>query len=179
MSVKQWVKTLVVIAIPIVNLVFLFRWAFGEYNVLKNYSRAFLIVISIFIGFSLMLGIAGAVVESQSYQGQTQATYDYVAVEEYNRKKEEDLTNNLEILDISIERDASDFAEIVGKVRNNSTSKAYSNFTITCNVYDKDNAILQTVNIFIENTIPEGEILKFSEFAIHIDAFSVKVIKIS
>lgn len=179
MSVKQWVKTLIIIAVPIVNLIFLFRWAFGGDNPLKNYSRAFLMVFSTFIGISLILGIAGVVLESQSYKGQTQATYDFMAEEEYRKSNEEDLNNNLEILDISIQTRDDGFNEIVGKVRNNSTSKSYSHFTITCNVYDKDNAIIQTISISVDDTVPEGETFKFSEFGVHIDASSVKVIKIN
>jgi len=177
MSVKKWVKTLIIIAIPIVNLIFVFRWAFGGDNPLKNYSRAFLTVFSTFIGISIILGVLGAVLDSQSYQGQTQDAYDFMAQEEYEKSIEEDLNNNLEILDISIQSRDNEFKEIVGRVRNNSTSEPYSYFSITCNVYDKDNAIVQTVDIFVEDTVPEGETLKFSEWPIHGDASSVKVIK--
>lgn len=184
MSVKQWVKILIIIAVPIINLIFLFRWAFGGDNPLKNYSRAILIVFSTSIGISIMLGVLGAVLESQSYQGHPQAANNIItAQEEYEKTVEEDLNTNLEILDIFVQtRDdgfEEEFKEIVGKVRNNSISKSYTNFSITCNIYDEDNSIVQTVDIFVESTVPEGETLKFSEWPIHGDASSVKVIKIS
>lgn len=179
MSVKQWVKTLIIIAIPIVNLIFLIRWAFEEDNPRRNYSRAFLMVISTFIGVSLILSIIGGALGHHSYQEQTQSTFDYAAYEEYKKSIEEELNNNLEILDASIQNRDNEFKEIVGKVRNNSTSNSYSNFSITCNIYDKDNAIIQTVKILIEETVPEGETLKFNEWPIHGDASSVKVIRIN
>lgn len=68
---------------------------------------------------------------------------------------------NLEILNTSIEK-IDNVNKIVGRVRNNSTSRTYYSFVIECNVFDKDNSILQTVNVSTSETVPPGEILKFN-----------------
>lgn len=86
---------------------------------------------------------------------------------------------NLEILNISIEKAATG-NEIVGRVRNNSTSMSYPSFAIKCNVYDKDNSILQTVEIINITTVPPGDVVKVKYTGRQIDplAVSVKPLKI-
>lgn len=51
LSLGEWLLTLIVIAIPFVNLIMLFIWAFGEGNTnRKNFSRAYLIyTLAIFV----------------------------------------------------------------------------------------------------------------------------------
>jgi ABC-type multidrug transport system permease subunit len=50
-SVKDWIATLIVCAIPLVNLIMLFIWAFGDSAnpSKKNYARASLLLAAIFI----------------------------------------------------------------------------------------------------------------------------------
>ena len=60
---------------------------------------------------------------------------------------------DLKVVGISIENTTTG-NEIVGRVKNNSTSTTYSYFVIECNVYDKDNSILQTVDISITEKVP-------------------------
>lgn len=63
MTVGQWVGTILLITyVPIVNLVLLFLWAFGDAPVeKKNFCRAYLVVMAIGIGISIVLGIGLAV----------------------------------------------------------------------------------------------------------------------
>ena len=50
MSVKDWLITLIITAIPIVGLIMLFVWAFSEGNVNRqNWAKAALIIAAIFI----------------------------------------------------------------------------------------------------------------------------------
>lgn len=68
LSVKKWVITLFVIAIPVINLMFLFYWAFGTgNNPRRNYSRAFLIVLLITLSISVSLFILGFFLEAYFY----------------------------------------------------------------------------------------------------------------
>lgn len=50
-TLKQWLLTFVILIIPIVNLVFLLMWAFGEEEGAprKNYSRALLIMVGVMV----------------------------------------------------------------------------------------------------------------------------------
>ncbi|RUT28005.1 hypothetical protein EJP77_18490 [Paenibacillus zeisoli] len=68
MSVKQWVGTMLLLAIPVVNVILLFVWAFGGGNISpnkKNYSRAALLIALIGIGIYVVLFlIVGAIVAS-------------------------------------------------------------------------------------------------------------------
>ena len=68
LSVGEWMLTILVLAIPIVNLVMLFVWAFGSGNISrKNYCKASLIFAAIFIViYILLLAIVGTSIFSAS-----------------------------------------------------------------------------------------------------------------
>ncbi|WP_227396330.1 hypothetical protein [Jeotgalibacillus aurantiacus] len=56
MRTKDWLITLLLLAIPIVNIVLLFVWAFGgDTSQKKYYSRASLILAAIFVGLYILL----------------------------------------------------------------------------------------------------------------------------
>ena len=59
-SVGEWIVTFIILAIPIVNIVMLFVWAFGgDANLSKkNYARATLILIAIIIVLYVILFIS-------------------------------------------------------------------------------------------------------------------------
>jgi hypothetical protein len=60
MSVGQWVATILLLAIPLVNIVLLFVWAFGG-NVntnKKNYCRAALIIAAVVLVLYIIFFIA-------------------------------------------------------------------------------------------------------------------------
>lgn len=61
MSVKDWVITIIVLMIPLVNIIMLFVWAFGDGTVKtkSNFAKAqllmFLIVIALGFIFSMLI----------------------------------------------------------------------------------------------------------------------------
>ena len=59
MSVKNWVITLLLQCLPIVNIVMLFIWAFGnaKFEARKNYAKAMLIMMAISLVLSIILGM--------------------------------------------------------------------------------------------------------------------------
>lgn len=64
MSVKDWVLTLIILALPVVNLVMLLVWAFGSTGNInrKNYCLASLIMIAIAMALSLCFFVLAALV---------------------------------------------------------------------------------------------------------------------
>jgi len=68
MSVKDWVITLIILALPLINIVMLLVWAFGGTGNInrRNYCRASLLIFAIVIGLaicvSLLTALAGLVV---------------------------------------------------------------------------------------------------------------------
>ena len=73
MSVKDWVITLIVLVIPLVNIIMLFVWAFGDGTVKtkSNFAKAQLImylisIALIFLFFMLMIsfGLFAGLMES-------------------------------------------------------------------------------------------------------------------
>ena len=66
LSLGDWIITLIVLAIPLVNLVMLFVWGFGsKTNPNKaNFCKAYLVIMAVFlvlyILLAVMLGIGGA-----------------------------------------------------------------------------------------------------------------------
>ena len=59
MTRKDWLITLLVQAIPLVNIIMLFVWALGEpgeHPSRKNYAQAMLIMMVIIIGISIVFG---------------------------------------------------------------------------------------------------------------------------
>jgi hypothetical protein len=67
MSVKDWFITLLILAIPMVNLVMYLVWAFGSYGNLnrRNFCRAgllmFALAVGIFLIFSIIFGGIAAI----------------------------------------------------------------------------------------------------------------------
>lgn len=59
MTVKDWIITTILVAIPIVGFIMLFIWAFGDgANPNKaNWAKASLLLMVIFIGFFAIIGL--------------------------------------------------------------------------------------------------------------------------
>lgn len=67
MTVKQWLLTMLIMVVPIVNIVMLFVWAFGSTGNVnrKNWSAAYLIWLAICIGiYILFIIVFGAMFAS-------------------------------------------------------------------------------------------------------------------
>jgi hypothetical protein len=62
-SVGDWILTFILLAIPIVNLVMLFIWAFGgsAHPSKKTYAQATLIITGVVIVLGALIGILAAV----------------------------------------------------------------------------------------------------------------------
>ncbi|RAV03166.1 hypothetical protein DQG13_08405 [Paenibacillus sp. YN15] len=57
-SVKEWMLTLLLMLIPLVNFVMWFVFAFGEGNrTKKNLFKAMLLLYGIILGFFLLIGV--------------------------------------------------------------------------------------------------------------------------
>ena len=69
MSVKDWLVTMLLMAIPVVGFVLLFIYAFGDNENInkKNWAKAQLLLLAIFIGLAILfLAIFGALFASLS-----------------------------------------------------------------------------------------------------------------
>lgn len=69
MTVKEWIITLLIMAIPIVNLVMLFIWGFGNPDPRRNFARATLIWMAISIGLFIIIYIIIIVFFLAAFQG--------------------------------------------------------------------------------------------------------------
>lgn len=60
-SVGQWMVTLLIAFIPLVNIIALFVWSFGSstHPEKSNWAKATLIWMAIFIGLSLLISVLG------------------------------------------------------------------------------------------------------------------------
>ena len=70
LTTGEWFVTLLILAIPLVNIIMMFVWAFGSGNIgRRNLCRAYLIWVCIAIGlgivFALVGGVIGAIAASQ------------------------------------------------------------------------------------------------------------------
>lgn len=54
MTVMEWIITMLIMAIPIVNLVMLFIWGFGNPDPRRNFARASLIWMAISLGLIIL-----------------------------------------------------------------------------------------------------------------------------
>jgi len=63
MSVREWVLTLIILALPLINIVMMLVWAFGGTGNLnrRNYCRAWLFLFAVIVGLSICVGILGAI----------------------------------------------------------------------------------------------------------------------
>lgn len=66
LSVKEWLITLLIIAIPVVGLVMLFVYAFGNNSNVnrQNWAKAQLIIVAIVLGFVVLGLIAYGIASS-------------------------------------------------------------------------------------------------------------------
>ncbi|QUW20822.1 hypothetical protein JSQ81_13465 [Sporosarcina sp. Marseille-Q4063] len=64
MSIGSWIITFILLAIPLVNLIMLFIWAFDAMSERRNFARAYLIILGIvlvlWILFVILMLILGA-----------------------------------------------------------------------------------------------------------------------
>ncbi|MBK5720927.1 hypothetical protein JGH11_08595 [Dysgonomonas sp. Marseille-P4677] len=64
MSVKEWLINLVIMCIPVVNIIFLFIWGFGQSDInetKKNWAKASLILMAIGIGLTILFYVIVAI----------------------------------------------------------------------------------------------------------------------
>jgi hypothetical protein len=61
MSVGEWLITIIVLAIPVINIIFYLYWAFTSSGNLnrRNYCRAALIIVVIFLGIFVLFALFG------------------------------------------------------------------------------------------------------------------------
>lgn len=59
MSVKDWVITLIILALPLINIVMLLVWAFGGSGNInrRNYCRASLLIFAIILGLAICVSL--------------------------------------------------------------------------------------------------------------------------
>ena len=59
MSVKDWVITLLILALPLINIVMMLVWAFGGTGNInrRNYSRASLLIFAIILGLAICVSV--------------------------------------------------------------------------------------------------------------------------
>jgi hypothetical protein len=62
-SVGEWILTFILLAIPLVNIIMLFVWAFGDsaQPSKKTFAKAQLIIFAVIICLSILFGILAAV----------------------------------------------------------------------------------------------------------------------
>ena len=181
MSVRQWVFTIILLAIPIVNIIFLIKWGFKGDNPRKNYARGALIVYSCTIGLAILLGAVTTILNLSTVNEYSRNNSNIGdAIIEAKQTVNDWLDEDIEILEVGIEKsDVRDEGiQVFGKLRNNSSDRTHSLMVIKGNAYDEDGSILHTFEIRVEDSIPPGEVYRFSDWTINDDTKSVKIIDV-
>ena len=64
MSVKEWLVTLIILALPLINIVMMFVWAFGGTGNInrRNYCRAALLIFAVVFGLSICVTLLALLV---------------------------------------------------------------------------------------------------------------------
>lgn len=58
MSVKDWMLNLFLLMLPVINIILLFVWAFGDGNLNRqNYAKASLLWMAIMLGLYLLIAV--------------------------------------------------------------------------------------------------------------------------
>jgi len=160
-SVKQWVITILLLSIPIVNIVLLFMWAFGEKNLKTNYAKAMLIVMACYTGIVIILAILGGIIASFSMDEYSSSEWE----EDGNVYVSDFIEEDIEVLEISLEDGGGEFGEyITGRIRNNSVENTHESVTISVNFYNEENMILGSETVTFDAKIPPGQVYEFREF---------------
>ena len=74
MSIGSWIITFILLAIPLVNLIMLFIWAFDAMSERRNFARAYLIILGVvlvlwifIVILMLILGASSGLFSNFSY----------------------------------------------------------------------------------------------------------------
>ena len=109
--------------------------------------------------------------------------YGIIDIKDYVEEQEKVLYGDLEFKDLEVIQDENYYGtkhtKIVGKIKNNSSTKTYNSIFIEYNMYDMENSIIETSSILVEEKLPPGEILKFDTFAGGLEITSAKILSIS
>jgi hypothetical protein len=154
LTVNQWIIVFIILAIPIVNIVMIFIWAFGGESVthrtLKNFSRAILklsiICIGIFI--AVVIGLGGKLPKSS-----VSVSKPITHVDLFNSNAESKISFNKVMY-----RTEYGITEISGETTNNDNKPHSYTFIVT--FYDKKKNIVGTAE-GVENNVSPGQTKTF------------------
>jgi len=168
-SALDWLKILMIICIPIVNIVFLLYWAFGPQTFKTNFAKAYLAIIVIAIGIAFALfsinfeNISDNTVDNYHENlAKLYETNDKVLVRDY-------AIDDLNILDTQINQ--SNYGASVTFIIENQ-SNVHNNIWLDLGFYDSQNILLDTTSIKLVK-IPPGNTYQKEEFFSSVDVENI------
>lgn len=173
-SLKEWIIVCLLLMIPIVNIILLFYWAFGNKSFKTNFARAYLIVFSIFVGIGFVLAFTSFLIFS-IYETEIETSNPIDLYDNYEKVFVSDYAeDDLEILEINHRlRDTEVIGLIVEMIiQNNSEDLTHENALFELGFYDKSDILLGTYNFSTDN-IPPGDKYKKELFLFERDVENV------
>lgn len=171
MRLGEWITTLIVIIIPILNIIMLILWALDKENPRNKFSKAYMIVTGSAISISF---IAIFIMNLDDIENSSTEKY----IPSYEHYEYTNRASDLEITEIEFLENFVD-TSIHGKVLNKSLDYTFENIAISGLVYDDTGSIIDSFIIFLNQIIPPGESYRFSDMGFSSDAHTIKIEKIS
>lgn len=177
LGLRDWIITLILTFIPIVNLVMLVTWAFDKENPRKNFARAYMIVVGSVLLISLPILLVMFVF---SYSSTSTEEYDSNYYSDFEHYEYSSRADDLEITELVFTENPYNFRmDLSGEIRNLSQDFTFEEIILTGFVYDESGAIIDNFRLFFTQVIPPGETYKFEEKGFHKDAYSIKIKQIT
>ena len=176
MRLKDWIITLILTFIPIVNIIMLILWTSNKENPRSNFSKAYMIVTGTIISISFVLVFIAYLFTAYIGEIGSQSGEEYQP--SYEHYEYTNRADDIEITEIEFVENLVD-TSITGKVLNKSGDHTFENIAISGNVYDDSGSIIDSFIIYLNQNIPPGESYKFYNVGFTRDAHSIKVDKVS
>lgn len=171
MRLKEWIITLILAFIPVVNIIMLISWALDKENPRNSFSKAYILITGTTISIAFVLFFIVSVAEMGNSTTE-EFTPSYEHYDYTNR------ATDVEVSDVEFFENLID-TSIQAKILNKSDDFTFENITISGLVYDDEGSIIDSFIIFLHQIIPPGETYKFDYMGFPSDAHSIKIDKIS
>ena len=185
LSYREWILTLLLSFIPIVNIVFLIKWSADSNNPRVNFARAFGTLLGTFLTIILLSIILLIILlfDTNYLIDKKMGLQEEKSYEQLLNKTNDELSMDIEIIEVKlIQPDPLigeyGFAEVEIKVKNNSNENSYTGFVLDGNYYDSQGSILKNFEYVVKDNIPPTKNLLIKSKTFEPDAVSLEITNI-
>lgn len=156
-SVKEWIAVLFLMVIPIVNLISLLYWAFGEKSFKTNFAKAMLSIVLTFVSIGLIMSIFSIGMLETIEEEPRDPKQNFYDAQMYSAElNTENVQRDLELIDITARHTDTEVTllNVDLIIKNNSEENTYNRATFEFALYDELGYLVGTYQYELDTDIP-------------------------